>query len=86
MAKPNSQAALAGTGELRHDVDALQRQTEKLSRILEISQQLTSTLSLEPLLQQIIVAATELTDTEAASIMLYDEKAGRVALCGGDRR
>jgi signal transduction histidine kinase len=78
MAKPKSQAALAGTGELRHDVDALQRQTEKLSRILEISQQLTSTLSLEPLLQQIIVAATELTDTEAASIMLYDEKAGEL--------
>jgi len=78
MAKPNPQAALAGTDELRHDVDALQRQTEKLSRILEISQQLTSTLSLEPLLQQIIVAATELTDTEAASIMLYDEKQGEL--------
>ena len=78
MAKPNSQAASAETGESRHDVDALQRQTEKLSRILEISQQLTSTLSLEPLLQQIIVAATELTDTEAASIMLYDEKAGEL--------
>jgi signal transduction histidine kinase len=78
MMMPNSKAALAGTGELRHDMDALQRQTEKLSRILEISQQLTSTLSLEPLLQQIIVAATELTDTEAASIMLYDEKAGEL--------
>jgi signal transduction histidine kinase len=78
MTMPNSKAALAGTGELRHDMDALQRQTEKLSRILEISQQLTSTLSLEPLLQQIIVAATELTDTEAASIMLYDEKAGEL--------
>ena len=78
MAKSHSKAALAGTSELRHDVDALQRQTEKLSRILEISQQLTSTLSLEPLLQQIIVAATELTDTEAASIMLYDEKQGEL--------
>jgi signal transduction histidine kinase len=78
MAKLTSGAAPAGAGELRHDVDALQRQTEKLSRILEISQQLTSTLSLEPLLQQIIVAATELTDTEAASIMLYDEKAGEL--------
>ncbi len=78
MTMPNSKAALAGTGELRHSVDALQRQTEKLSRILEISQQLTSTLSLEPLLQQIIVAATELTDTESASIMLYDEKAGEL--------
>lgn len=48
-------------------------QIEKLSRILEISQQLTSTLELDPLLQKIIDAAAELTETEAASIMLYDE-------------
>jgi signal transduction histidine kinase len=49
-------------------------QTEKLSRILEINQQLTSMLELGPLLQKIIEAAAELTETEAASIMLYDEK------------
>lgn len=51
-------------------------QTHQLRRILEISQVLTSTLDLEPLLQQILIAATELTKTEAASIMLYDERAG----------
>jgi len=52
----------------------LQRHAERLSRILEITQQLTSTLDLEPLLKQIIEAAAELTETEAGSIMLYDEK------------
>lgn len=50
-------------------------QTQQLRRILEISQALTSTLDLELLLQQILAAATELTETEAASIMLYDERA-----------
>jgi len=63
------------TGDLRYSVTALQKQAQQLSRILEISQQLTSTLDLELLLQEIIRAAAELTATEAASIMLYDEKA-----------
>jgi len=69
---------LKETGDLRSNVAALQYQTKQLSRILELSQQLTSTLSLEPLLQQIIVGATELTSTEAASIMLYDAKASEL--------
>ena len=63
------------TGEL----EQLKRQAQRLSRILEISQQLTSTLELEPLLQEIIRAAAELTDTEAASILLYEEKAGKLS-------
>lgn len=75
MATPDP---LPGTGELQHSVTALQRQTERLSRILEISQQLTSMLDLEPLLQEIIRAAAELTGTEAASIMLYDETIGEL--------
>jgi signal transduction histidine kinase len=66
------------TGDLRYSVTALQKQAQQLSRILEISQQLTSTLDLELLLQEIIGAAAELTATEAASIMLYDEKAGEL--------
>jgi signal transduction histidine kinase len=53
-------------------------QTEKLSRILEISQQLTSMLELDPLFQKIIDAAAELTETEAASIMLYDPASGEL--------
>ena len=63
------------TGEL----EQLKRQAQRLSRILEISQQLTSTLELEPLLQEIIRAAAELTDTEAASILLYDEKLSKLS-------
>jgi signal transduction histidine kinase len=63
------------SGELKQ----LKRQAQRLSRILEITQQLTSTLELEPLLQEIIRAAAELTDTEAASILLYDEKAGKLS-------
>jgi signal transduction histidine kinase len=61
--------AITSTGELRASLS-------RLTRILEISEALTSTLDLEPLLQQILVAATELTETEAASIMLHDERAG----------
>src|SRR5512136_767043 len=69
------QRTQTGTGEL----EQFKRQAQRLSRILEISQQLTSTLELEPLLQEIIRAAAELTDTEAASIMLYDDKSGKLS-------
>ncbi len=65
-----------GTGSLQPSVSRLQQETQRLTRILEISQVLTSTLELEPLLQQILEAVTELTGTEAASVMLYDERAG----------
>ncbi len=44
----------------------------RYERLMEISRQLTSTLDLNALLGQIIMAAIELTDTEAASILLLD--------------
>ena len=44
----------------------------RYERLMEISRQLTSTLDLNTLLDQIILAAVELTDTEAASILLID--------------
>jgi signal transduction histidine kinase len=72
---PDSQRPKRSTGELRQ----LRRQAQRLARILEINQQLTSTLELEPLLQEIIRAAAELTDTEAASILLYDDKSGKLS-------
>jgi len=76
---PNNQTQpLTESGRLRRSVSILERRTQQLTRILEINQQLTSTLELEPLLQQIIRAAAELTDTEGASIMLYDEKAAEL--------
>jgi signal transduction histidine kinase len=44
--------------------------------IIEVSRVLNSTLDLEPLLQNIIQIAMELTNTEAASILLLDKKTG----------
>ncbi|GAB1420582.1 hypothetical protein MASR2M15_06880 [Anaerolineales bacterium] len=46
---------------------------ERYERIIEISQQLNSTLELPVLLRKIVYAAEELIDAEAASIILYDE-------------
>jgi signal transduction histidine kinase len=47
-------------------------------RIIEISQKLNSTLDLKSLLRQIISAATEITHTEASSIMLIDPSTGEL--------
>jgi signal transduction histidine kinase len=63
---------------LEEKVEVLERRIAALERILKISQILTSTLQLEPLLQTIIQAATELTGTEASSIMLVDKNTGEL--------
>jgi signal transduction histidine kinase len=47
---------------------------DHLERILEISRELTSTVALEPLLRRIVNVAAELTDSEAASILLLDTR------------
>ena len=57
---------------------ALEARVARLERIIEISRSLNSTLSLRPLLQQIVNAAQELTGTEASSIMLVDRKTGEL--------
>ena len=54
----------------------VETQMQRTERILEISCELNSTVSLEPLLHKIVEAAAELTDSEAASILLLDERAG----------
>jgi signal transduction histidine kinase len=64
---------LPNTGDLRRSFTMLRRTADRLQRILEISQILTSTYDLDELLQIILDAATELTRTETASIMLLDE-------------
>jgi signal transduction histidine kinase len=64
---------LPQTGDLRRSFTLLRRQAERLQRILEISQILTSTYDLDKLLEIILAAATELTKTEAASILLLNE-------------
>lgn len=57
-----------------------------LERIVKVSQMLNSTLSLAPLLQIIVQSATELTGTDACSIMLIDKHTGelRFAEASGD--
>jgi len=63
---------------LEEKVEVLERRVAVLERILRISQILTSTLQLEPLLQTIAQAATELTDTTDSSIMLVDKNTGEL--------
>jgi len=52
------------------------KRVARLERLIEVSRALNSTLSLRPLLHDIVVAAQELTDTEACSIMLVDRNSG----------
>ena len=51
---------------------------KRYERLLEVTRTLTSTLDLPSLLQTIILAATELTATEAASILLLDPHTGQL--------
>jgi len=51
---------------------------DRYERIIEISQQLNSTLDHVALLRRIISAATELTDSEASSILLIDPITGEL--------
>lgn len=51
------------------------KRLERYKRLIEISRDLASTLELDPLLNRIIHAARDITDAEAASILLYDDTA-----------
>lgn len=55
--------------------DNYPKRLERYKRLIEISRDLASTLELDPLLNRIIHAARDITDAEAASILLYDETA-----------
>ena len=61
-------------------VTGLEQRIAYLERIVKVSQILNSTLSLDPLLRIIIQSATELTNTEACSIMLSISKRASYAL------
>ena len=63
---------------LEQRISGLERRIAYLERIVKVSQILNSTLSLEPLLRIIIQSATELTHTEACSIMLLDKRTGEL--------
>ncbi|MGH2521091.1 MAG: ATP-binding protein [Anaerolineales bacterium] len=51
---------------------------KRMERLMEVSRNLASTLELDKLLRMIIQAAQELTDTEVASIMLFDPHSGEL--------
>jgi sigma-B regulation protein RsbU (phosphoserine phosphatase) len=55
-----------------------ERRVARLERIIEVSRVINSTLNLEPLLHNIIQIATDLTATEASSILLLDKKTGEL--------
>lgn len=58
---------------------------QRLEKILEISRDLTSTTSLKPLLQRILEAAAEVTDSESAGILLLDEAANELRFVAASR-
>ncbi len=60
------------------DIGRDRERVARLERLIEISRSLNSTLSLRPLLRHIIVAAQELTETEAGSILLVDRRSGQL--------
>ena len=62
----------------KNNVMSLEELLEHYERIIEISQQLNSTLDHQELLQKIISAAIELTHCEAASILLIDSFTGEL--------
>ncbi|MEJ2011122.1 MAG: GAF domain-containing sensor histidine kinase [Anaerolineales bacterium] len=59
--------------DINHQIDQLRRMVVRLSRLVEISVTLNSTLELDRLLQFIIRSAADLLESEAASILLVDE-------------
>jgi signal transduction histidine kinase len=64
--------------DLPQQIDELRQIIVRLSRLVEVSVTLNSTLEPEPLLQFLIRSAADLLDSEAASILLFDEKTQRL--------
>lgn len=75
MAIPSKRSVNPGLDTMRRNYPLL---LKRLDRLMEIGQVLASTLELRKLLRIIIDAAVELTDTEAASVMLFDARANEL--------
>ncbi|MCA9961840.1 MAG: GAF domain-containing sensor histidine kinase [Anaerolineales bacterium] len=58
---------------------------EVLTRLLEVSTRLSSTLHLDELLDLVMVAATDLTNTQVGSILLVDEVTGQLHFAASTR-
>ncbi len=59
-------------------MNEIQARLLRLERILEFSHELTSTVSLRPLLRKIVEAAAELTDSEVSAILLLSKSTGEL--------
>ena len=75
MSSPSEPKRSPGADTIRRNYPLL---LKRMERMMEISRVLASTLDLNKLLRKIIDAARELTDTEAASIMLFDPRSGEL--------
>jgi len=64
--------------QLVSELVATRQRITELEKILEIGRELTSALTLEPLLKKILATAAELTDSEEASILLRDTRTGEL--------
>jgi signal transduction histidine kinase len=75
MSSPSKRSASPGPDTIRRNYPLL---LKRMERLMEVSRTLASTLDLNKLLRMIIQAAIELTDTEAASILLFDPHSGEL--------
>ncbi len=57
-------------------LDESQRRARQLASLNQVTRGLTSTLELDPLLQQILRSAVEILDCETGSLLLVDEQTG----------
>lgn len=68
--------------------EPLNKRIEQLERLLDVGNKLSALLELEPLLQTIISAAADLTNSQEASILMYDARTEDLAIvaspCLGD--
>jgi signal transduction histidine kinase len=62
----------------RAEIEELRQLVVRTSRLVEVSVTLNSTLEIEPLLGFLIGSAADLLESDAASILLFDEKTQRL--------
>jgi signal transduction histidine kinase len=62
----------------RERIKEMENHISTLERVLKLMQVVNSTLELSPLLDIIVRVATQVTDTDSASVMLVDEETGEL--------
>jgi signal transduction histidine kinase len=70
----NTNTKIQQASDVMQTSSALERKVQILTRLAEISAGLNSTLKLKPLLSNIMDATVEITESEAASVLLWDHK------------